>query len=106
MITLNTKVMIYLEIKASILPNKKLEFSQSKLSFVHDIQQLEGYETFKEHHGKEYQIIIHWKTKKSLDRFMKSESYRFFHGAIIALSKSYSVRVLKNIGSVRSSILL
>lgn len=82
-----------LEIKALISHSKLLEFSQSKMTFLHDLQQVEGFEMFTERQGKEYCINIFWMSRSSMDEFITSETYRFFHGALIALSREHSVSV-------------
>jgi quinol monooxygenase YgiN len=87
--------MICLEIKAVILKNKLLEFNQSKMAFIENLQNTEGYLGFTEKQGNEFQIKILWKNRKALDIFMKSEHYRIFNGAIITLSETNSTRIFK-----------
>ena len=85
--------MVRLEITASIKANKMLEFSQSKLSFIYEMQQIKGYSSFLEKPGEKFQISIYWVSRSSLKEFMKSEHYKFFHGAIVTLSKDNSVTI-------------
>ena len=87
--------MVCLEIVAVILTNKMMEFNQSKMNFVENLQNAEGYLEFTEKHGNEFQIKISWKSRKVLDIFMKSEHYRIFNGAIITLSNTNSTRIFK-----------
>ena len=87
--------MVCLEIVAVILLNKLMEFNQSKMNFVDNLQNAEGYLGFTEKQGKEFQIKISWKNRKALDIFMKSEHYRIFNGAIITLSETNSTRIFK-----------
>ena len=85
--------MIYLEIKAVILINKLLEFNQSKMAFIENFQNTEGYLGFTEKPGDTFQMKISWNSRKSLDKFIKSEYYRIFRGAIITLSETNSIRI-------------
>lgn len=85
--------MIHLEIKAVILINKLLEFNQSKMAFIENLQNTEGYLSFKEKPGDTFQMKISWNSRKSLDKFIKSEYYRIFRGAIITLSGTNSIRI-------------
>ena len=84
--------MIYLEIVAVILINKLVEFNQSKMDFINNLQNAEGYLGFTENQGNKFQIKISWKSRKALDTFMKSEHYRIFNGAIITLSETHRTR--------------
>lgn len=85
--------MVYLQINATILETKQYEFSQSKLTFINDLQPINGYNGFTEKEGKKYQIKIAWKTRKNLDNFLKSEVYKFFHGALITLSETNETQI-------------
>ncbi len=86
--------MVYLEIKAEISLTKQLEFYQTVLSFINEIQDNEGYLGFTQKYGNEFQIKISWKSRKALDIFMKSDQYKFFHGAIITLSTQNSIDII------------
>jgi len=86
--TFKYKTMVFLEIIADIERNKMLEFNQSKMTFINDLQTLVGYVGFTELPGKSFDIKISWENKKSLDSFMKSELYKVFRGAVITLSKN------------------
>jgi len=88
--------MVVLDIVAEIKPNKSIEFNQSKLNFFNELQNFEGYIGFKEKSGSPFSIHISWKNQKSLDRFIKSEHYRVFHGAIITLSNSNKIEIIKS----------
>ena len=85
--------MVCLETKAVILINKLLEFNQSKMAFIGNLQNIAGYLGFTEKPGDTFQMKISWNSRKSLDKFMKSEHYRVFHGAIITLSETNSIRI-------------
>lgn len=88
--------MVILEISADISQSKMLEFNQSKLLFIDKLQSIDGYSGFTEKTGNTFVIKINWNNRKSLNNFMKSESYRIFHGAIITLSKTESTKILAN----------
>ena len=85
--------MICLEIKAEILFNKLHEFNQSKMAFIEKLQNTEGYLGFTEKPGDTFQIKISWKSKRLLDKFIKSEQYRIFRGAIITLSHTNGIGI-------------
>ena len=85
--------MIYLEIKAEILINKLLEFNQSKMAFIENLQNTEGYLGFTEKPGDTFQMKISWDNQESHDKFIMSENYRVFNGAIITLSRTNSIRI-------------
>ena len=85
--------MISLEISATIAASKLLEFNQSKLIFIDHLQNFEGYVGFKEKAGKNFIMQIDWESRKTMNAFLDSEDYRFFHGAIITLSKSNSIKI-------------
>ena len=87
--------MICLEIVAGILYNKLLEFNQSKMLFVRNLQNSDGYIGFTEKQGDSFHMKISWKSRKALDVFMRSEYYRVFNGAIITLSKENNTRIFK-----------
>ena len=87
--------MEYLEIKADISQQKLNEFNQSKLFFIESLQKIEGYQGFKEKPGVAFEMRIGWASHLSLIRFLKSECYRFFHGAIITLSDSNNIEIVK-----------
>ncbi len=86
--------MVFLEIEAEILTHKHFEFSQSKLAFISDIQKAPGYLNFFEKHGTQFKMRITWENYKSLSNFLKTEQYKFFHGAIITLGNSYHVNII------------
>ena len=86
--------MIYLEVSATISPNKLIEFNQSKMVFINNLQKSDGYNGFTEKPGNKFQMKIYWDSRKSLDAFMKSELYGIFHGALIALSQQNSAQIL------------
>lgn len=85
--------MVSLEIEADILVNKHLEFSQSKLAFINDIQRAPGYVNFLEKPGRTFQIKVSWENKACIDNFMQSEQFHFFKGAIITLSGKNTIRI-------------
>lgn len=72
-----------------------MEFQQSKLIFIDKLQKAEGYLGFTEKPGNIFQMKISWNNRKDLDAFMKSESYRVLHGAIITLSKANNTRIFE-----------
>ena len=85
--------MISLEICASIAPSKLHEFNQSKLLFIERLQNFEGYAGFKEKARDKFVMQIDWESRKTMNAFLDSEDYSFFHGAIITLSKSNSIKI-------------
>lgn len=87
--------MVYLEINATIADRKMLEFSQAKMIFIENLQHIDGSLGFTEKPGDKFQMKITWTTRKLLDKFMKSEEYRIFHGAIVTLSEANSTQILK-----------
>jgi len=86
--------MISLEISATIAASKLLEFNQSKLIFIDHLQNFEGYVGFKEKAGKNFIMQIDWESRKTMDAFLDSGDYRFFHGAIITLSKNFNTHII------------
>jgi len=86
--------MISLEISATIAASKLLEFNQSKLIFIDHLQNFEGYVGFKEKAGKNFIMQIDWESRKTMDAFLDSGDYRFFHGAIITLSKKFNTHII------------
>jgi hypothetical protein len=86
--------MISLEICATIATSKMLEFNQSKLIFIDRLQNFEGYAGFKEKAGEKFVMQIDWESRKTMDAFVDSEDYRFFHGAIITLSKKFNTHII------------
>ena len=87
--------MVFLEIQADIFTNKQLEFSQSKLAFINDVQKSLGYVNFLEKPGYQFEIQISWDNRKSLDEFIKSDRFHFFKGALVALSKKNTITISK-----------
>lgn len=87
--------MICLEIVAVILINKLVEFNQSKMIFIENLQNTEGYIGFTEKQVNSFQMKISWKSRKALEIFTRSEYYRVFNGAIITLSKENNTRIFK-----------
>ena len=85
--------MICSEIRAEILTNKLHEFNQSKMVFIENLQNTEGYLGFTEKPGDAFQMKISWKSRRLLDKFIKSEHYRVFRGAIITLSHTNSIEI-------------
>jgi len=85
--------MEYLKIKADISIQKINEFNQSKLSFINGLSQIEGYSGFTEKTGQQINITIGWINRKSLDRFLETDLYRLFHGALITLSTSINIDI-------------
>lgn len=88
--------MVYLDITALISTTKIKEFNQSKMSFIDEIQRIDGYIGFTEIPGNYFQIKIMWEDMNSLNKFMNSETYSIFHGAIITLSKNKNIKILDN----------
>jgi len=86
--------MISLEICASIAPSKLHEFNQSKLLFIDRLQNFEGYAGFKEKAGDKFVMQIDWESRKTMNAFLDSGDYRFFHGAIITLSKNFNTHII------------
>jgi hypothetical protein len=89
--------MTCLEIKALIRSSKLREFNQSKLAFIDKLQQTNGYIGFTEKQGDYFQIEISWEARKSLDKFIKSEYYRIFRGAIITLGQITITRIFEKV---------
>lgn len=85
--------MVFLEIQADIHTNKQLEFSQSKLAFINDVQKSEGYLNFLEKPGYHFEIQITWDNQEHLDEFLKSDRFHFFKGALVALSKQNTISI-------------
>ena len=88
--------MISLEICASIAASKLHEFNQSKLIFIDRLQHFEGYVGFREKAGHKFVMQIDWESRKTMNAFLDSEDYRFFHGAIITLSENYQTHLIDN----------
>lgn len=88
--------MVILEIIADIKSNKSLEFNQSKLTFINELQNFHGYLGFREKPGFPFSMNISWENQKLLENFLKSEHYRVFHGAIITLSNSSKIQIVKS----------
>lgn len=88
--------MVFLEISATIKLNKILEFNQSKMTFINHLQTYSGYIGFKEKQGKSFYIKISWENINDLKKFMESEPYRVFHGGIITLGLSYSIKTINS----------
>jgi hypothetical protein len=86
--------MISLEICASIAASKMLEFNQSKLIFINRLQNFDGYAGFREKAGNKFVMQIDWESRKTMNAFLNSEDYRFFHGAIITLSKNHKTHLI------------
>jgi hypothetical protein len=87
--------MVYLKIVAAIPSKKMIEFSQTKMAFLQDLQGLEGYGGFTEKHSLlDYQLMIEWKDKNCLKQFQESDIYNFFHGAIVTLGSIKSITIL------------
>ena len=86
--------MIYLELYAQILPTKLLEFNQSKLSFINGLHTIKGYSGFTEKRCLDFNMQIAWQNKESLEGFLSTEHYRFFHGAIITLSSKNETKII------------
>lgn len=87
--------MVYLDIKATIAHRKLFEFNQTKMTFINQLQHIDGYLGFTEKPADKFQMKISWKTQKSLNAFMKSELYCIFHGAIITLSSNRNIQINK-----------
>lgn len=81
-----------LEITASISIHKRLEFSQSLLTFIEEIKNCKGFVSFREQPSKDFQIQLVWADRNTLMEFQKTEIYRLFIGAIITLSSSYAIQ--------------
>ena len=84
--------MIQFEIQANITPSKLVEFNQSKMSFILDVMKMKGYAGFTEKQADHFWMIINWDTNDNLNDFLKSDSYKFFHGAVITLGKKFKAR--------------
>ncbi|MCD6597335.1 MAG: hypothetical protein J7L04_06595 [Bacteroidales bacterium] len=93
--------MVHLEIKAAITPSKRLEFYQTVLSFINDIQDTNGYLCFTQKNGTDFNIKISWKNQNCLDSFLKSNQYKAFHGAIITLSTKNNIDIVS--GNLKKS---
>ena len=85
--------MIFLVIKAEIPADKLLEFSQVKLTFIHDFQAANGFISFMERPSHVYQIQVSWKDQQSLTKFMAAKEFHYFKGAMVALSKTNHITV-------------
>jgi len=94
-LSINICQMEYLEINAEIYQHKLNEFNQSKLTFIEGIQKMDGYVEFLEKPGKQFNMKIGWNNHKSLLNFMMTEQYKYFRGAIITLSDSNSINIIK-----------
>lgn len=92
--------MVFLEMSASISSGKMLEFNQSKLQFIDRVQKTSGYSNFIEKQGPAFQIKISWINRESLDKFINSELFHIFRGAIVTLSDKNSVIIVDRKTSV------
>jgi hypothetical protein len=81
------------DIQAIIDEGKALEFSQSKLVFLEELQGIDGYLGYTENPGTNFHLSIVWESRQKLDFFMKSELFRFFRGAIITLGQGIEVTI-------------
>ncbi len=86
--------MIHLEINVQISPTKQLEFNQSKIPFIQALPKLKGYSGFTEKRGTNFQIRISWIDKLSLEKFLKTEDYKIFRGALITLSSQNETNII------------
>ena len=87
--------MVLLEISADVLANKHFEFSQSKLAFINEIQKAPGYVNFTEKPGNSFHINVSWENQNSLDKFVQSEEFHCFKGALITLSDKNTILISK-----------
>lgn len=83
-----------LEIKASISIHKRLEFSQSLLTFINDIKNCNGLVSFREQPSKDFNIQLVWADHDTLNEFQQTDIYRLFIGAIITLSSKYETNII------------
>ena len=89
--------MEHLEISASIRIEKQKEFNQSKLSFLDDLQQFEGFNGYSENPGPDFQLTLYWDHRSNLEIFLQSELYQIFHGAIITLGRINEILIKSEI---------
>jgi hypothetical protein len=82
-----------IEFKAQFDPSKSIEFQSSKLRFLEMIPLFDGYISFTENGGESFKLSILWKDKSSLLKFLRSEQFHYFRGAIITLGKSVEVLI-------------
>ena len=73
------------------------EFNQSKLTFIEGLQKIPGYREFIEKPGNQFSMRISWNDHHSLENFMETDLYKFFHGAIITLGITNEIKVLSNV---------
>lgn len=85
---------VCLEISSKISPQKMLEFNQSKLTFINQLHSIEGYSSFTEKPGINFQIKICWSSRQALNKFMKTEIFHVFSGAIITLSEWKNIKII------------
>jgi hypothetical protein len=83
-----------LEIQAQIKKEKLVEFNQTKLTFLEDIKDSDGYMGYSEHPGLNFELCLNWDKRSSLDAFLACEIYRAFHGALITLGRLDSVKIM------------
>lgn len=80
--------------EAVILQHKMNEFNQSKHSFIDGLPKFMGYSGFTEKQGQQFYMRIVWKDRNSRKKFMESDLYRYFRGALITLSKSNRIKIV------------
>ena len=85
-----------IDIRAKIPYLKLQEFKQSKLSFLEELEGVDGYIGYTESPGEDYNIVIEWKSRQQLDSFLDSELYYFFRGAIQTLGEVSKITVQSN----------
>lgn len=84
---------VILKLEAEINASKRLEFSQSLMSFINDLPSCPGFINFKEKQGTLFNIQLSWSNSTQLQEFQSSDVYRVFMGAIITLSTHHQTQV-------------
>ena len=88
--------MVALRLEAEINESKRLEFSQSLMSFIKDLSSCHGFISFKEQSETHFAIELIWSDSILLQEFQSKDIYRVFIGAIITLSSSYNSEIFEH----------
>ena len=87
---------VVLKLEAEISASKRIEFSQSFMSFINELPSCPGFISFKEQPGTHFAIDLLWSNSTFLQEFQNRDMYRVFMGAIITLSSSYKSQILES----------
>jgi hypothetical protein len=82
-----------IEFKAQFDQSKSIEFQSSKLRFLEMLKRSDGYINFTENTSGFFNLSILWEDKTSLLKFLRSDQFHYFRGAIITLGKSVEVLI-------------